>query len=688
MAHKNQVVLDINICFLIFILLVPKVSANFDKYWCDSVVQSNLDLIKDEPFFPPAFSTLTERSEYGRISEGMLGYSRSYIQFSELSGQMAVESESRSGSFSAFVDSKLNVCLIHHAKDDQCLVQTTRPCEAIRRLTKNLRLRGEKVSLMSARETLGLNQSRVKKAVKVGEGQTRGIESIIYVICEDINNGTATVVSQWFFLDNTKFKVKDNKPVLLMTRHQREEEEEYAPVRITQIDYSDFRQVQEDNFLPNLEHVNSKCISNNMKDVNKTIPIPPASFSCAKETRIGVAGVSIERIRDVEVLHYNYGANWFHIDTFLTFVNTDTETETQVTEDFNTNVRYEISNTGKWCKTFPSTRLSRLDSGEPSPLNCMRSPLEFWKINPDTAVYLGEAEIRGVPCDAWRIGLPDSDQNKTYTIFLATKKWLKKLELSIDTFFPLEYIEQTGPNVKHYSYFGFKDMFCDFVPDISPCFNSNHSVGVRFLLKTSYYTNIQNVYMLFENNLRKTVQNLLGLDSPLQVANIKARPSPADPTETRVSFKVLGKARLSFSFPRPKSNTRENGTAVDSVEKLKNIIKEGKFELKYTINSTEISAGALPDSFFLLREGVCEHHQDYVEEPHKAGYSHGSVAGICILVFLLALVMGYGAVYVHMRRSQKQLEEEVKRPSSLISVTRSVFNMVNVRTEEANWSWS
>ncbi|GFS04541.1 EF-hand domain-containing protein D1 [Elysia marginata] len=677
--------------FLFIFVLLTRVSAIFDKHWCTEVIQSNININNNDLFFPRTFSTITEKSEFGAIGEGLISYSRSTIQFSEASGQMAVESESHDESFSAFADSKLNVCLLHQTKNRQC-VKTTQPCDAIGQFTENLRLDQENVSLKSAREILGWPGSRVKTVVKIGLGQTRDINSILYVSCESVENSTATVISQWHFLDVRKYKLKGYKPVLLMSRHQTEDTNYYGPVRTVQTDFVDFKQTRKDNFLPSLEQVDSKCISDNMRDVKKTIPIPPTRFSCIKETRIGHTGGNIERAREVETLYYNYDAQWFHFDTYLTSVTQDEEAEVRFTEDFNTKVRYEICNTGKWCKTFPT--LSRAGHTDPDGITRMETPSEFWTINPDTAVYLGEADIRGVPCDAWRVGLPErsSYENITFTLFLATKKWLKRRRLSVESFFPLELTEQNTSHIKYYSYFAFKDTFRDFVPDISPCFNFNHSVGVGLILNTSFYNDIKDYLLQFEMNFRKSVLNVTGLESTLQVASIRAKPSLSDPQQTRISFKILGKAEIS-SYPRTVSNIREVGSATEAVEKLKRAVQEEKLELKYMLDSTEVHIKVMPESFYLLKDGSCVNYQDNSDETSVSGFSSGAVTAICIAVLVVTLAIGFLAVCVYKRRSEQNIHvanNTSDRPSSKTSFRRSVFGMGNhnVKTEEANWSWA
>ena len=670
-------------------------SAIFDKYWCDDLIHGNTNIvdITNGVFFPRTFSAYSEIQGFGNGSEKLIQYSRSTIQFSEHSGQMFVQTTSHDHHFSAFVDSKLNVCLLHHESNGHC-VKTKQPCEVIAELVGSVKLEEGKVRLKSARESLGWYPRWFQSVVKFDEAKTRGISSVSYVACQNIESSTDTTISQWHFLDTSQIKAKGNKPVLLMVRHQIENDVS-APIKSVQIEYTDFKQMKKDIHMSFLDRVDSDCISNNMKDVNKTIPTPPTTFSYIKETYVARADGDT-RGREVEAVYYNYGAAWLHYDAYLTSLNKGevANKEIRVTEDFITGIRYEISKAGKWCKTFPT--LSGASYGNPNSSKKMKTPHEFWNINTASALYLGMTNIRGIPCDAWRIGLPDTDKyEKTrtiFTLFLATGKWLKRLRLPEESFLPIKSIEKSDSNVKYHSYFVFKDQLGYFTPDVSPCYNTNHSAGVRLILLTSFYKSIKNNPLEFERKFRKVVHDVSGIESALQVANIKARPSTEVPQETRVTFKILGRTGIPPSSVGIGSNNRGIVSTSEALTRLQKAVKEQKFEFRYGFHSSNRYIQAKPNSFLLLKEGMCEDHdQDDAEQISSSSFSAGAMAGLCLLAFVVGLMAGFGAMCGCKRKSCKkftEIAENGKRPSSSASVNRSVFGILNLKTEEANWSWT
>ncbi|GFS04531.1 hypothetical protein ElyMa_004659400 [Elysia marginata] len=662
-ASPNRMVTLISLIILQLLLInISAAQVNFDRAdFCAKLKLTHNDAESDV-FFPDVYSVMTEKTEFGTIGEEPISHSLSTIQFSEASGQMAVESESHDESFSAFADSKSNLCLLHHIKNGQC-VKTTQPCDTIRRLTENLRLDQESVILKSTREILGWPQGQLKTAIKVGPRQTRDIDSILYVSCEEVENNTATVISQWHFLDAGKYKLNGNKPVLLMSRRETVNKNA-SLVNAVQIDYLDLKQIQSDKVYTSLELPRSKCFSSSMQNENKKIPSPPNSFIAIKETTVGRASGSPDNARDVEILYYNYDARWFHFGTHLRSVANNTETWIKVTEDFNTQVRYEIWSTGKGCTMFPF--LSRAGHSEPDGITRMKTPSEFWNINPDTAVYLGEYKIRDVPCDAWRVGLHEGDryENITLTIFLATKKWLNRRGLPVDSFVPLEYIEETKNIIKSHSYFGLKDNSIYFVPDISPCFGLNHSVAVRLTLLTSFYKNIKSHGSQFELNFRKAVMQFSGIESSLQVANIRARPSVLAPGQTRVTFKVISLVKTNSNPPG--SQMHHKYSISDAAAKLKKAVKAGIFMLTQVINSEKILIKADPESFSLLKE--VEDFQDNDEKISSSGYSIGLVVGLCILVLVVGAAVGFASVCEYKRWSDRKLKDLVEGNKAASSV--------------------
>ncbi|RUS75675.1 hypothetical protein EGW08_016569 [Elysia chlorotica] len=662
-------------------LLGLGVSTQFDKDWCDDFIRGNTDFadIKSGPFFPRTFSAVTETKGHVNISDGFTLYSRSEIHFSEYRGQMSVQTTSLTDHFSAFVDSRLNVCLLHHERNGHC-VKTTRPCEVIAQLVSSVRLKEGKVSLKSARESLGWDPRWFKTTVKLEEANIRGISSVGYYACQSIEGSTDTIMSQWHFLDINKMKVKGNKPVLLMVRHQTGNGVS-SPIQSVQIDYTDFRLMKYGDGISFFDKLESSCISSNMKEVHKAMPTLPATFSFTKETH--VVQVESDKIsKKLETIHYSYGTVWY--DAHISSMEKDaiTRKEIRVTEDFITGVRYEICKKGKWCKTFPHK--SGESDGYPDGNENMDMSNEFWYTNHGTALYLGGATIRGIPCDAWRI-MPDTKKHgntrKTVTLFLATGKWLKKRQMPEKTFLPIQSIEKSDSTVKYHSYFKFKSKLSYFIPDVSPCYNTNHSAGVRLILSTSFDEKIKTNPIQFERNFRNAVLRISGMESALQVANIRARPYIACRQETRVTFKILGKTGL-------ESKNQVTVSTSEALSKIQKAVRDGKFKVSCGFDYIE----AKPDSFLLLKEGMCEDHDPYEDEQiSSSNFSIGVTTGLCILLLVCGIIVGLALIFGYKRKSCKKnlkTEEDGQRPSSSTSVNRSVLGVLNMKTEEANWSWS
>lgn len=610
-------------------------------------------------FFPRAFSVISEMTQRGLFDSGLTVYMLSSVQFSEPEGQMSMESEFQNNSFTAFMDSKLNVCLLRHLRNGQCIM-TERPCLTIGQISENVEIIQDKLSLKSPEESLWLRPIQLVSAVKHSLEKTRGIDSVVYVTCQKDEKTESFLFSQWHFLNTSTFPVKDDMSVALMVRHDIVNKNG-SFTRSLQIDHTEFKQIHSDGVRTNLNQLHSNCISENALHVTKRIPTPPKSFSCAKETVVSRTGGIIERVRDVETIYYNYDALWFQYNTYLTYklVNNTAGTEiVKVTEDFNTKERYEVSNTGSWCETFPD--LSRAGRFESHGTLRMKSPTEFWNINPDAAVFMGKADIRGFPCDAWRIGPSRSDSNesnKTYTIFLANKKWLRWRRLPEHTFLPIEYIEESESVVRYFSYFGFKQNYATYVPDISPCFKAGHSVDLSLTLLTSFHQNIKNYPSRFELNFRNTVMQLAGLVSSLRVTKIRARPSILDPFQTRVTFKIISRT---WTFSNVSDSKEEDTSVSEAVAKLKNAVTSGKFVFNQMVNYEEITIRAEPKSLSNPKDTALDGLRDNDEAIPSTGYSLGLLIGLCILMFVVGGVLGFGIIYRYKLWSDKEIQDLVQ----------------------------
>ena len=666
------------ICSLLLLLEVSAVKVEFDRAYCTEIKGDNQNSTNsgNVPDFPSAFSAIAEHSESIDSNEELTSLELLTLQYSKPNGEMFIET--RDGKSSLFVDSEQNMCLLLSQRNGQC-VATKQSCDALTYLP----LKNGKTTLKRAREFLGLDTIKLDTVVKLEKSQIRGINSIAYVACKNMQNSTATTISQWHFLDNSKLKSRNEGPVLLMTRYQVIDENS-ASVQNDQTDFIDFKEIQSDDkqFYIDVEHVD--CIFDNTKDVKKTIPKPPTTFSCIKETHVVLAGGN-DRDRDVETIHYNYDAAWFHSDAHLIPLDSGNRTEVKikVTEDFFTGVQYEMSKLGKGCTV--SSNLSKAGFKDSDGDFVMKTPTQFWNIDPDTTVYLGEVVIRGIPCDAWRVGFQNdnSNGNTTLTHFLANKKWLKKRRLPEHSFFPVQSIVKRESSVTHHSYFEFKEKFSYFVPDVSSCFNSNQSMSVRLILLTSFYKNIKSSSQKFELKFRKAVLDNSGMESILRVTNIRARPSFFVPFQTRVTFKILSKFKITSNFTIP--DVQITHYASEAVTKLKKAIVSGKFQLTQIIKSKNIVIKAEPYSFSLLKYEYLS--QDNDEEDTISGFSLGAVVGLCIFALVVGTVVGFGAVYSYKRWSDKKLQEIVEsgKPStSTNNVKVSGFGMLELSTDEVS----
>ena len=670
--------------FLLFSMLHLTISsAMLDKMWCDNVVLKS-NPTKTKPFFPHVYTTLAEET----VSEGnpleATTYSQFSVQFAGYTDQVSVEMDSVEAHLTAYVDANTNVCLIQQSRNGQC-VKSEDPCVTISELTGTVRQDGDRVSLKSPSQSLGWDPDRFDKIVKVGPGQTRGLSSILYVTCAKVKDSADTVISQWHFLDVDIFESTENKPVLIKVAHTTQNDSLHIS-KVSQIDYVDFKDMQGDTVQPNLDFVNDQCISGNKKKVYKTIPTPPARFSFIKETIESQPG-SNDRATDSEILQYNKDAQWFHSEAYFNLMDKTKRVELEVTEDFATGVRYETSQGKKSCKISPYlTRAAKEDTDDAVE---MKTPNEFWNMDPDTAVYLGVSQARGIHCDVWRVGLPGADKETSHKLFLATSNWLRKRRLPVDSFLPLEAIEQNGPSLKHHSYFNFTSNIDHFKPDVSACFNSNDSVTIRLTLLTFFSRNIQPNWHQFELKFNRAVLRLSQMVSALRVADIKAKRSPDFPCQTRVTFKILGRPKVS-TFP-----IQDQVSKADAVARLKEAVQAGKFQLTLVVNSTNLLVKAKPSSFALRKEVSSELRElDDEEETSSAGLTTGIVGGFSVLALVIGAMAGIGAAYTYGRRLNRQRRKKEAdardgdRPDSSAHVYRSVFSMLAMKTEEANWSWT
>ncbi|RUS82712.1 hypothetical protein EGW08_009549 [Elysia chlorotica] len=669
-------------CCSLLLFFQPSVAqVNFDTA-CATINTSTANKTRTTniPDFPKIFSAIAVEKELRFPDEEITSTSEAIIEFSEPSGQMFFQRETNGSQISVFVDSEQNVCLSLRKDNGQC-VKTEQPCNAITGLEHYVRLKEGEITLKSARAVYWFDTRQLDTAIKLGKSQTRGMDSIAYMACKEENN--ITVVTQWYFLDTSKIKSANKEPVLLAALRLIEGKNSKSYIR-DWIDVIDFKPIQSDNVRSNMDVEDVGCISDNSKSVKKEIPKPPATFSCVIETHVVRAGRN-DRDIDVEAVRYNYDDAWFHSDERRISLDPNsgnaTEVEKKIIEDFFTGIRYEMSKSATQCAVSPT--LSRAGSRATDGKFIMKSPTQFWDADPDTAVYLGEAVIRGVPCDAWRVGLQDASANgnTTNTLFLASPKWLRRRRLPENSFFPVQFIERGESGVRFHSYFDFKEKFSYFVPDVSPCFNTSCSENVRMILQTSFYKSIKSSPRQFERNFRKAVLDLAGMESALQVTKIMAKASLFVPFQTQVTFKIL--SRFKISSNSIVDEVRVTHDASVAVAKIKNAIVSGLFQLTQVIKSKDILIKARRDSFSLLKF----EYQTNDEESSYSGFTVGTLIGLTIAALIVGAVVGLGAVYSYKRWSDKKFQEVLKSgkaPSTTNTDTPKVsdFGMLEISTEE------
>ena len=650
---------------LLSVFILSPASAEYDRAWCDKVPEDKTTdaLVNDNPFFHKSFRALSENTVTGSHIEELVGFSQSTMQFSHHNSQVSVQMKSSDGRFSAYVDTNTNVCLIQQWRNGQC-VKSKDPCVTISELTGTVTPEGDRVSLKSPSQSLGWDPDLFDKIANVGPSQTRGINSVLYVTCAKDNTSANTVVSQWHFLNISTMSAKENQYVLLMSK-ERTEGDNNRHIRTTQIDYAGVEDINKERIRSPMDLNGNGCVSENKESDFKKIPTPPTTFSCIKETYMGQIGNPDCDI-EIESLLYNHGSDWFYYNNFLTSLGKMEKTETTVIEDYKMGVRYEISKTSGTCRTYPTlTRAAhQLSRGRVR----MKTPTDFWNISPDTAVYLGVTTVRSIPCDVWRVGLSETNNETAYTLFVATSDWIRKRRLTKESFFPVQVIEEKGSNFKYHSYFAFKSQPKYSVPDVSSCYNSTNSETVRLTLLTSFYKNIKNRLLQFELKLRSVVLRLTGIVSTLRVTGIWARAAPEEPFQTRVIFTILGSD--GFSSNSSETQVSDLVSASEAVESLRKAINEGKLEFTLVAKSAEILVKTKAGS--LEEHSALEGQLDDNERGTSLDHPIGRVIGLCILTLMAGMGAGWAAVYGYKRWSDKEFEsivESGERPQSISTVS-------------------
>ncbi|GFO14436.1 EF-hand domain-containing protein d1 [Plakobranchus ocellatus] len=631
MKMRSLALLTLSGIFLLVTFLLEPIEAGFEQKMCDNYATSQTPVTK-EPIFFEDYSVETEKIIYTNFDAKNGIIVQQTMEYSSTHNQLMLYEQTKNESWS-FVDVKANDC-IQKINDGPCMDRQD-TCYWIQVSVPYVTVNHDRVSLRPFTRSLRWPTGQVNKKVDLGSAVVRGMDAKKYATCVYEPSQDDTIVSVWFFLDLEKYKeVDQNHAIPLLVSHRTKRRGSFFEYSRTE--FLDYKKLSPFKIKYGLQIPELQCGSVRSKFMSKRFPEPPPLYKYLTEVDVSHKSSKMESYkRYTQTREYNSYSKFF-VTIQKYAVDDMNEIETmQDVYDISTGTAYTMSLTNGLCAVKP-----RENPNNP----IMPSPEILWHLDQSDITYWGVFYNRDIPCDVWYI--KQNRQSFTFRLYLATSEWLKQQGKEETEFYPIQTVGDSGDEVYFSAMYEFEKRQDYHIPPIFYCFEEDDLVYAEVTVAISYNTIPSTRPDYFKYEFRSLIKKITGIVSSIRIGSLYFFPSQESEEETIVRFMIYGKMK---GVEDKRLYHADPVTSQEAIDKIKEAVHKGS--VTFTLDDKTLEVELKQGSFAVMdRDEIF-----MIFDDEAGGHSAGAMAAVGIVLLLVGLALGAGALFGYKRWTDRTI---------------------------------
>ncbi|GFO14437.1 EF-hand domain-containing protein d1 [Plakobranchus ocellatus] len=618
--------LTLSSTYLVVILLLEPAKADFEQKMCDNYATSNKPLTKEPNFFND-YSVEIEKIIYTNFDSKNGQIVQQTLEYSGTHNQLMLYEQTKNTESWSHVDVKSNDC-IQKINEGPC-TDTPDTCSSIADSVVYVTENNGQVGLEPFTRSLRWPTEKVKKKVDLGSVAVRGVSTEKYATCVYEPSRDETTVSVWFFVDSEKYKeVDQNHAIPLLVFHRTKRRGSFFEYSRTE--FLDYKKLSPFKIKYGLQIPELQCGSVRSKFMSKRFPETPPRYKCLIEVDVSDNSSKMEsNKRYIEMREYNSYSKFLVTQNKLAEDHINEKEIMKVVEDVSTDITYFMSLTNGVCTVVPKN----------ANIN-FRAPSEeaFWHLDGSDISYWGVFYNRDIPCDVWYMKHKEKSYN--HRLYLATSEWLKQQGKEMTEFYPIQVIKDYGDEAYFNAFYEFEISQDYYIPPIFYCFEEDDSVYAEVTLLINYNTIPSTKPDHFTYEFRSLIKKITGIVSSLRIGSIYFFPSQESEDETIVRFMIYGKMK---GAKDKQMYEADSVTSQEAVDKIKEAVHKGS--VTFTLDDKTLEVELKQGSFAVMNRDEIF----MIFDDEAGGHSAGAMAAVGIVLLLVGLALGTGALFGYKR---------------------------------------
>ncbi|GFO14440.1 hypothetical protein PoB_004094500 [Plakobranchus ocellatus] len=597
---------------------------------CDYWATSNKPL-KKEPNFFDDYSVEMEKLIYANFNSKNGQIVQQTLEYSGTHNQLMLYEQTKNTESWSHVDVKSNDC-IQKINGEPC-IDTPETCSSIVDSVVYVTENNGQVGLEPFTRSLRWPTEKVKKKVDLGTVAVRGVNTKRYATCVYEPSRDETTVSVWFFVDLEKYKDMDkNHAIPLLVSHRTRRRGSFFEYSRTE--FLDYKKLSPLKIKYGLQIPELQCGSVRSKFMSKRFPETPPLYKYLTEVDVSNSSSKMESYkRYIQMREYNSYSKFIVTQQEFAEDNMNEIETIKDVYDVSTGITYFMSLTNGLCSVSPR----KLGKNRKTNLK-MPSPEAFWHLDQSDITYWGVFYNRDIPCDVWYV--KQKGQPYNYRLYLATSEWLKQQGKDEADFHPIQMISDFGDEAYFSAIYEFQISQEYHITAISYCFEEDDSVYAEVTLLINYNTIPSTRPDYFKYEFRSLIKRITGIISSIRIGSIYFIPSDESEDETIVRFMIHGKMK---GVEDKQLYHTDSVTSQEAIDKIKEAVHKGS--VTFTLDDKTLGVELKQGSFAVMnRDEVF-----MIFDDEAGGHSAGAMAAVGIVLLLVGLALGAGALFRYKR---------------------------------------